>query len=178
MVLVVAFNITVVPLGEKLANVGLPQFVQSYLVPTITVEGLCHGNQSQFRLNSSIVPLMVNWDFGDGGTSSDVCPIHQYISPGEYQVTVTITTVIGGTISKSKSITIIAEPVANSIPTQHLCGGTGQNLNLTQFNNLILGTQSSLNFGIVYFSSLINAQNHIDFLPNNVSLTLGNNFFT
>lgn len=35
------------------------------------------------------------WDFGDGGTSSAQNPIHAYVSPGEYQVTLTVTNAFG-----------------------------------------------------------------------------------
>lgn len=41
--------------------------------------------------------LKYSWDFGDGTTSEEPKPIHQYLYPGEYEVTLVVTDVDGAT---------------------------------------------------------------------------------
>ncbi|TXC81348.1 DUF2341 domain-containing protein [Luteibaculum oceani] len=45
------------------------------------------------------------WDFGDGNTSTQKSPVHEYISPGTYTVTVTYKNECG-TVTFSKNITV------------------------------------------------------------------------
>jgi PKD repeat protein len=61
------------------------------------------------------------WDFGDGATSSDWNPIHQYAKDGDYTVNLTVTTLDGRTASSQQvvpvkthdvGITRIAAPTA------------------------------------------------------------------
>ena len=47
----------------------------------------------------------VVWDFGDGNTSTNDSPVHNYTATGEYIVTLT-TTKCGKSHTKTKSITI------------------------------------------------------------------------
>jgi PKD repeat protein len=54
------------------------------------------------------------WDFGDGGTSTDQNPTHQYTTAGSYEVSLTVTD-IGGTDSETKAayITVGDAGIAN-----------------------------------------------------------------
>lgn len=76
---------------------------------------VCQGNQSQF-FNQSTVPgggiINCTWDFGDGASSSDQNPVHTYLNPGVYNVTLTATTAAGCTDTYSQQITIYQEPAA------------------------------------------------------------------
>lgn len=59
------------------------------------------GNQT-FRFNDlSGASANWHWDFGDGSTSTDETPDHQYAAPGKYTVTLTI-----GSCSHSQEITV------------------------------------------------------------------------
>src|SRR5690606_27885206 len=40
-------------------------------------------------------PLSFNWDFGDGATSTEPNPSHQYSAPGRYEVHLTVTSQYG-----------------------------------------------------------------------------------
>lgn len=56
----------------------------------------------QFDASQSTDPdsphgLKYSWDFGDGTTSEEPKPIHQYLYPGEYPVTLVVTDVDGAT---------------------------------------------------------------------------------
>jgi PKD repeat protein len=52
------------------------------------------------------------WDLGDGTTSIDCCPTHQYSQDGDYTVQLTVTTVDGRTASTSKVVAVRTHDVA------------------------------------------------------------------
>ncbi|WP_394147541.1 PKD domain-containing protein [Shewanella atlantica] len=54
-----------------------------------------------------------NWDFGDGNLASGVSPSHEYLAPGEYSVTLTVTDTDNLTDSDTLTISVINQaPVA------------------------------------------------------------------
>ncbi len=105
---------------------------------------------------SGCVPLTVNftdlstgdistwsWTFGDGGTSGQQNPSHQYTSAGTYTVSLTVTGP-GGSDSETKTgyITVLAAPVANfsGSPT------SGEVPLTVNFTDLSSGSPSSWNW--------------------------------
>jgi PKD repeat protein len=64
------------------------------------------SNEFSFT-NNSTAQYALLWDFGDGNTSIDINPIHQYSQPGVYEVVLTINN-CGKTDSISKTITVDA----------------------------------------------------------------------
>lgn len=64
------------------------------------------NNEFSFT-NTSSSPNTLFWDFGDGNTSIETNPNHQYIQPGTYEVVLTITN-CGKTDSIVKSIAVNA----------------------------------------------------------------------
>lgn len=52
------------------------------------------------------------WDFGDGGTSSDIAPSHTYLTTGEFTVTLTLTDDNGASASRTTRIWVTRAPVA------------------------------------------------------------------
>jgi PKD repeat protein len=59
-------------------------------------------------------PISWNWNFGDGSTSSDSNPVHQYTTLGTFTVTLTTSNVNGqDTTSKTGYIVTTLAPVAN-----------------------------------------------------------------
>ncbi len=73
----------------------------------------------QFSDTSTGYPILRNWDFGDGYTSTEQNPAHTYLSTGIYCINLTISNV-NGTASKTATITVQApeEP-------HHSSGGGG-----------------------------------------------------
>ena len=130
---------------------GLPSF---YQYSSFEVENLCLGYATNFNLYAANA-VHVLWNFGDGTTSTQVNPSHVYAYPGSYYVTVT-GDVIG---CLKKKIEIIQSPVLNTISNQYICGNVGDSISLSQFDSLVLGTQSSAVFGVKYYDSLINCTN-------------------
>ena len=97
-------------------------------------------NQSQGQINSFA------WDFGDGGNSNAINPIHTFQSPGVYTVTLRVTGP-GGTanVSRQFNVTSPSAPIAGFQPS--VVSGPAP-LTVT-FNNTSTGnfTSSSWNFG-------------------------------
>lgn len=75
-------------------------------------------------ISSGISPLTVNftnlstgpftsciWNFGDGNTSTEIHPVHQFLSNGVFQVTLTINAQDGSSTSSNQTISVYAQGV-------------------------------------------------------------------
>lgn len=75
------------------------------------------GESIQFDGSDSYDPdddlLTYHWDFGDGNTASSVSPSHEYSTPGNYLVTLTVD---DGLLTDSDSITVTIQENLISIP--------------------------------------------------------------
>jgi PKD repeat protein len=75
-----------------------------------------YGPHSVYFTNSSYDPdcywcnLTAYWEFGDGSTSSELYPIHQYPSDGGYLVTLTVTTEDGRTGQLQQQVEVVTPP--------------------------------------------------------------------
>ncbi len=68
-------------------------------------------------------PITYRWDFGDGATSTDASPTHQYLAPGVYQVSLSIENQYGRS-EAYWSLTVGQPPVADMAIDEQ--GSTGQ----------------------------------------------------
>jgi PKD repeat protein len=74
----------------------------------------CGANNVYFVYNKAVTPDLISWDFGDGGTSMLINPVHYYSNPGVYTVKLFITkNNICDTVIKHNFITILSKPEAN-----------------------------------------------------------------
>lgn len=73
------------------------------------------------------------WDFGDGNTSTEQNPVHNYSAPGDYLVTLSVKNTIGSTYATSKTITIegAISPTVELGDDIQLCEFTSATLNAT-----------------------------------------------
>jgi len=62
---------------------------------------------------SSQMPTSWLWDFGDGGTSTDQNPSHQYTTPGDYTVSLTATNPNGSHTRVQPLLISVPEPSAD-----------------------------------------------------------------
>ncbi len=86
----------------------------------------CGGTVS-FVDASTDVPQSWNWDFGDGGTSSEQNPSHTYAASGTFTVTLTVSNLIGSdSYSQSVTVELPEAPVVSDMST---CVGAPAELN-------------------------------------------------
>lgn len=75
------------------------------------------------------------WDFGDGGTSGDANPVHNYAAAGTYDITLTVTDDDGASSSKTVAVTVVGGVTGGvlekGIPATALSGAAGQSLDFT-----------------------------------------------
>jgi gliding motility-associated-like protein len=84
-------------------------------VANFNLPGVCMPNGSaQFNDLSTITTGTINawaWDFGDGNTSTQQNPLHNYTGPSPFNVTLTVTSASGCTDVKTQTLTTVyAEP--------------------------------------------------------------------
>lgn len=104
-------------------TVSIPNYITigNTLIPNFTVNNStgCDSLTVSFSCN---VPNATSWswNFGDGGTSTQQNPTHFYASPGNYNITLTVTTTSGcnGTVTLPNYIQVDPLPVVNFTATQ------------------------------------------------------------
>jgi PKD repeat protein len=89
----------------------------------------CLGDPTQFTNTSTTNPSgqqidSYQWNFGDGQTSNQQNPSHQYASAGTYTVTLTVSTGGHCTSTKTQTVTVYAQPAANAGPDQTIAYGS------------------------------------------------------
>ncbi|MBE2269751.1 MAG: PKD domain-containing protein, partial [Anaerolinea sp.] len=76
----------------------------------------------QFTSQASGNNLAYAWNFGDGGTSNEIHPVHQYNAPGTYVVSLIVTSSSGLSNESVQQVTVVAlptaEPTATETPTE------------------------------------------------------------
>jgi gliding motility-associated-like protein len=161
---------SVVDLGGRQSNVGLPAFNQSFFNPSITVKNLCLGSTTEFKLNPNPVITAATWDFGDGNTSNAISPTHVYATPGNYTVKV-LATSSNGTGTKTRDITISPIPTASQPQDILVCDDNNDGLyafDLTTQNTAILNGQDSNVCTVKYFATAMDYASKIAIpSPNN-----------
>ncbi len=99
---------------------------------------VCEGNANTFT-DASFIPggtPVYEWNFGDGSTGNAVNPSHQYATPGNYTVTLKVTT--NGCVDQmTKEVTYAPRPVANFSFNQVDCNN----------DELVFANTSTLAFG-------------------------------
>jgi len=77
----------------------------------------CPGRSINFTNQSSGPSLTFNWNFGDGTSSTDRNPTHEYAADGNYTITLTVTDAYGcvSTITKENYIKIVTPEPAFSV---------------------------------------------------------------
>ena len=123
-----------VDLNGRTCRQGLPPFIQSFFLVGFDVENTCMGDTTQFSVNSNEPITSIFWDFGDGNTSTEEQPAHNYANPGTYTVNVTVNAATGSR-NLTQQVTIHEIPIANAISDFIVCDWTPMNNSITVLVN-------------------------------------------
>ncbi|WP_335966338.1 T9SS type B sorting domain-containing protein [Galbibacter sp. PAP.153] len=153
-------------LEGKFATLGLPPFIQSIFKYTFDFKNLCYGDTTEFEITTEDPYDTAEWDFGDGSTSNDASPTHQYAMPGNYTVTLYLSTAGRNYDPLIKQITISEPPqVINGTYELSQCDSFDNNpndgqttYNLSNANaDITLNTTDFIN--VNYYHSITEAEN-------------------
>ncbi|MDO1451241.1 gliding motility-associated C-terminal domain-containing protein [Rhodocytophaga aerolata] len=110
-------------LKGRVANIGLVNFIQSYLHPyqlssEITVSNACMEEEVTFSGSATDTDVSWEWDFGDpdsgdSNRSTIQQPTHVFSKPGSYTVSLQATNACGESAVTSKQVNLFADPVIN-----------------------------------------------------------------
>jgi gliding motility-associated-like protein len=106
---------------------GLPTFISSFMAE-FDWTGSCEGDTIKFDSRFSPEPVSWLWNFGDPGsgaanTSTDADPWHIYLTPGEYEVSVTVIFPNGTQQTSSRNVQVFSLPVFSLGDTIKICAG-------------------------------------------------------
>lgn len=103
-----------VALNPNTSIVGLPNFVQSFFRTRIALNFACVGEPSEIFIDSYTTNISnVEWDFGDGNTSTEIKPMHTFNAPGTYLVKARAS-INGNIINLAKNINVFLSPQLNN----------------------------------------------------------------
>ncbi len=116
------------PLQGRKSIYSLPNLVQSYVwKPAFSWDSVCHGDITRFHISNDANIDSVSWDFGDGGRSAVLEPLHAYANPGTYLVKLT-EKFNGINFTDSLRVTNYPLPVISLADTILLYSGSSINL--------------------------------------------------
>jgi len=116
-----------VDLIEGNCYMGLPAFVQSYLV-RYSFSGQCVGSETTFTSQFNPVPDSIEWEFDDPATgtlnfSNELNPVHLFSNTGTYHVRATAFYLNGHQEQAIREIKIYALPVVDLGIDHTICPG-------------------------------------------------------
>lgn len=153
-----------VDLNGRKSMHGLPPFIQTFFNVGIMTENVCFGENTTFSVLSNDVIDSVLWDFGDGNFSSLEETTNYYSEPGEYLVSVTVTS--GTEISYiEKQITVYSWPIINPV-TNYIVWDEEpfdgvEDFDLNEMNQQILSNQIST-CSVTYHLTLEDAEENLN----------------
>ena len=111
------YNVTLIVTNNNGCSDTLSQsnfvHIGNTLIPSFTTSNTTGCAPSSIHFNSTTLNATTwAWDFGDGSTSALKSPNHTYANPGQYTITLTVTTISGcnGTIVKNQFINLDSKP--------------------------------------------------------------------
>ena len=159
---------------------GLPPFISSSFVNEIEIIGtdlytVCLGNSIQLRFTNpdEVSVLSYLWKFGDGQTSTEASPIHQFNQSGVFTVQLQINTSDYGVLNFEIELTVLDEILLNEA-TLEACDYDSDGkvtFDLTLANQQI---SDSDNLQYTYFKTREDAVRNINELDSNYLSTATN----
>lgn len=158
-------------LNGRIAKRGLPPFIQSFFNVGFQVEDSCIGSDTQFSSNISQSYDTLIWDFGDGTTSTEENPSHLYANPGNYDVSLSVTSGLESS-TDSKTITVYEMPTVTPIVELKQCDDDLDGLSIFNLNEA--GSEISTNHqneSITFYELQVDAENKNNPIQNSTSYT-------
>jgi PKD repeat protein len=121
-----SYNVTEIVYNASGCSDTVSQTVTIIAQPlaNFTADTVCLGTLTTFTDQSTPATIVQwFWDFGDGTTNTGAAQTHMYSPAGVYNVTLTVTTNDGCVGVKTKSILVIAKPVASFSASAPTCAG-------------------------------------------------------
>ncbi|MDO5510847.1 MAG: T9SS type B sorting domain-containing protein [Weeksellaceae bacterium] len=152
---------------------GLPPFVSSFLTTEIVfneddlVNEACVDELVQFSVSSDTTVASVNWNFGDGNSSTIVSPEHAYTQEGIYTITAAVTDTEGFTIEALRQITIHPLPEVQNASLQQ-CDPDADGValfTLSDANEQLLASGNVEDHAFEYFLNFEDAESGENALP-------------
>jgi hypothetical protein len=93
-------------------DIGADEYKNAFLFPFAWYHSMCLGNPLERQFQSlSVRPDSLLWEFGDGDTSTQSSPVHQFM-PGTYLCSLTVTNPYGSSSTFVDSLVITPNPLA------------------------------------------------------------------
>ena len=114
------YNVTLVVWSDNGCRGEVTQSIEVYPNPTadFTFSNVCKNETFSATDQSSVASGSITswfWQFGDGTTSTNQNPTHDYAASGNYDVTLTVVTNNGCSNTTSKELTVYILPEANFV---------------------------------------------------------------
>jgi len=162
-----------IDISPRDVKLGLPPFVQSLLNNNFDAENFCLGGTTNFNINGDINYGSVEWEFGDGTTSTEESPSHTYTEPGTYVVSLTkyINNIPQDPVCEEVTIFGFNQNVQDYTLTQCDISDENPDDGLTDFNLQIARnyfTGGDNNIRVLFYENLQDAQSdnlNLDGLP-------------
>jgi gliding motility-associated-like protein len=158
-----------IDLQGRVCNMGLPSFKPEIAIITMLVKNPCMDGPPTFEMFTlPEAPDTVSWDFGDGGTSNELNPVHEYAAPGNYEIR-TIVVRNGITRYYAQMARITVTPTAQQPQDIVECIEPGEPetalFNLSLQKAPIRGDLSSADFSVTFHASQEQAEQDLNPLP-------------
>ena len=116
-------------------------FIQNTFSDFLVGDGIdtvfCENESVSFQ-NLSLNSDNFNWDFGDGGTSTEEFPTYAYTTAGTYTVTLEVSeNVLGCNNTSEKTVIIRPSPTAEIMGNESACLNTPTELSITDYNDAV-----------------------------------------
>jgi gliding motility-associated-like protein len=165
------YNVTlIVTSNDNCPSVPVTMDVPVHCVPvaSFTVNDVCQAFSAAFN-NTSTGATNYQWNFGNGNTSTQQSPSHQYAAPGTYNVTLTVSTAAGCSDNTAGTVTIHPMPSA-AFTAANVC--EGNNVNFTSQSNVATGTITNYNWNFGQGTSNQQNPSHLYNGANTYNVTL------
>lgn len=131
----VEFKPLIINLSSGTSFKGLPNFIPSFFQNRIITESKCVSDYLNFSLEAYAPITSVIWEFGDGSSSADFNPDHQYLMSGKYIIKATIS-INNYPITLFKEVEVYPLPILNNNHSLMQCDTDNDGISFFNLNTI------------------------------------------